>query len=63
MPRRPHLVARDAALLRLRAAHPREYEKLYDEERVKNGVEPLAPRRRARIRAMEKKLKQLKDQA
>lgn len=49
MSRSPAYLARDAALLRLKAMHPKDYATLYDEERVSRGLRPLEPRRLQRI--------------
>lgn len=59
MARSLSLVARDAALLRLMAMHPRDYATLYDEERVARGLKPLASRRQERIDALRAQLARL----
>jgi hypothetical protein len=56
------LQARDAALLRLSRLHPTEYARLYDQERVARGLNPLSPRRAERIAELRAQLARLEAQ-
>lgn len=60
MSRSDYLVARDAALLRLKGNHPTEFALLYDEERGKVGLPPLLDRKRERITSLQATLDRLK---
>lgn len=55
--------ARNAALRRLREAHPDEYRALYNEEAIVRGVTPAGDRRAGRIARLRAELAELEGEA
>lgn len=63
--RAPHIVARDAALVRLSRAFPQEYEVIYNEERAARGLPPVRRRKTAeeRIADLQREIEALRASA